>query len=87
VVIPSPSATVALGGQVYEIRTDGYLVTSIINPTHKLALGLNKEQITTSTGESRMPDYSEITTVQQLIDLVAFLQSHYTVIPPPQGPM
>jgi mono/diheme cytochrome c family protein len=87
VVIPSPSATVALGGQVYEIRTDGYLVTSIINPSHKLARGLNKEQVTTSTGESRMPDYSEITTVQQLIDLVAFLQSHYTVIPPPQGPM
>ncbi len=87
VVIPSPSAMVALGGQVYEIRTDGYLVTSIINPSHKLARGLNKEQITTSTGESRMPDYTEIMTVQQLIDLVAFLQSHYTVIPPPQGPM
>jgi len=87
VVIPSPSAMVALGGQVYEIRTDGYLVTSIINPSHKLVRGLPKEQITTSTGESRMPDYTEIMTVQQLTDLVAFLQSHYTVIPPPQGPM
>ena len=87
VVIPTPSASVILGGQVYEIRTDGYLVTSIMNPSHKLARGLNKEQITTSTGESKMPDYSEIMTVQQLIDLVAFLQSRYTVVPPPQSPL
>ncbi len=87
VVIPSPSASVVLGGHVFEIRTDGYLVTSIINPSHKLARGLNKGQITTSTGESKMPDYSEIMTVQQLIDLVAFLQSRYTVVPPPQSPM
>ncbi len=87
VVIPTPSASVILGGHVFEIRTDGYLVTSIINPSHKLARGLNKEQITTSTGESRMPDYSEIMTVQQLINLVAFLHSSYTIVPPPQSPM
>lgn len=86
-VIPSPSASVVLGGQVYEIRTDGYLVTSIIHPSHKLARGLQKERITTSVGESRMPDYSEIMTVQQLIDMVAFLQSRYTVVPPPQSPL
>ena len=87
VLIPSPSATVALGGQVYEIRTDGYLVTSIINPSHRLVRGLTEEQVTTSVGESKMPDYIEIMTVQQLTDLVSFLQSHYTVIPPPQAPM
>ncbi len=87
VVIPSPSASVVLGGHVFEIRTDGYLVTSIIHPSHKLARGLAKEQVTTSTGESKMPDYSEIMTVQQLIDMVAFFQSRYTVVPPPQSPM
>jgi len=86
-IIPNPSATVVLGGQVFEIRTDGYLVTSIINPSHELARGLNKKQITTSTGESRMPDFSEIMTVHQLIDLVAFLHSRYTFVPPPQSPM
>lgn len=86
-VITNPSATVVLGGQVFEIRTDGYLVTSIIDPSHELARGLNKEQITTSTGESRMPDYSEIMAIQQLIDLVDFLQSRYTVVPPPQSPL
>ncbi len=87
VVIPTPSASVVLGGQVFEIRTDGYLVTSIINPSHKLVRGFKEEQITTSTGESRMPDYSEIMIIQQLIDRVAFLQSRYTVIPPPQSPL
>ncbi len=87
VVIPSPSASVVLGGPVFEIRTDGYLVTSIIHPSHKLARGLNEEQITTNTGESRMPGYSDIMTVRQLIDLVGFLQSRYTVVPPPLSPM
>ena len=86
-LIPLPSASVVLGGQVFEIRTDGYLVTSIINPSHKLVSGLDKEEITTSTGESRMPDYSDIMTVRQLIDLVAFLQSRYTVVPVPQSPL
>ena len=86
-LIPLPSASVVLGGQVFEIRTDGYLVTSIINPSHKLARGLEKEEITTSTGESRMPDYSDLMTVRQLIDLVAFLQSRYTVVPVPQSPL
>ena len=86
-LIPLPSASVVLGGQVFEIRTDGYLVTSIINPSHKLASGLGKEEITTSAGESRMPDYSDIMTVRQLIDLVAFLQSRYTVVPVPQSPL
>ncbi len=87
VVIPTPSALVVLGGQVYAIRTDGYLVTSIIHPSHELAGGLDKEEITTDAGESIMPDFSDIMTVQQLVDIVAFLQSRYTVIPPPQGPM
>jgi mono/diheme cytochrome c family protein len=86
-VVPLPSASVVLGGQVFEIRTDGYLVTSIIHPSHKLARGLDKEEITTSTGESRMPGYSDIMTVRQLIDLVAFLQSRYTVVPVPQSPL
>ncbi len=86
-LIPLPSASVVLGGQVFEIRTDGYLVTSIIHPSHKLARGLDKEEITTSTGESRMPDYNDIMTVRQLIDVVAFLQSRYTVVPVPQSPL
>ncbi len=86
--LPAPTAEppvpVVLGGEVFEVRTDGYLLTSIIHPSHKIAQGYHKEQMTTSTGESRMPDHSDVMTVRQLIDLVAFLQSTYNVIPPPQ---
>ena len=77
-----PPVPVALGGTVHEVRTDGYLVTSIINPSHKLA-GYPKDQVSTE-GQSRMPDTTADMTVRQLVDLVAYLQSRYEVVPPPQ---
>jgi sulfur-oxidizing protein SoxX len=73
-----------LGGKVFEVRTDGYLVTSIIYPSHRLAPGFRKADITTADEESRMPIHNESMTVSQLIDLVAFLQAHYQVVPPPR---
>jgi mono/diheme cytochrome c family protein len=84
IVLPPTPVSVVLGGQVFEIRTDGYLVTSIMNPSHELARGYPKERVTTPSGESRMPDFSDFMTVRQLIDLVAFLQSRYTIVSPPQ---
>jgi len=81
VELPQPTAQppvpVTLGGQVTEVMTDGYLVTSIINPSYELAL-YPKEQITVN-GKSRMPDYADKITARQLTDVVAFLQSHYSV--------
>ncbi len=75
------SSPLTLGGEVYEVRTDGYLVTSVIHPSHKLARGYPKEQIAVGK-ESRMPRYGDRMTVQELVDLVAFLQSRYRVLPP-----
>jgi hypothetical protein len=72
---------VVLGGEVQEVRTDGYLVTSIIHPSHKL--GPYPRGEVAVDGESRMPDYTRSMTVRQLIDVVAYLQSHYRVTPPP----
>ena len=60
----------------YEM-SDGYLVTSIINPSHQLA-HYPASQITQG-GKSRMPYYAEQITVRQLTDMVAFLQSRYGV--------
>ena len=71
-------AKVALGGEVSRIATYGELVTSIINPSHRLASGHQVEDIA-SDGVSRMKNYNEVLTVQQLCDLVAFLQSKYTL--------
>ena len=86
VELPSPEVAqpvmVNLGGQVRNVRTYGELVTSIINPSHRLAKGYKKELIQVN-GKSRMTDYTEVMTVRQMINLVAFLQSRYEVILPP----
>lgn len=77
--LPEPDAgiaTVRLGGDVSEIRTDGYLVTSIIHPSHRAKQSQRIED------ESPMPDYSRMT-VRQLIDLVAYMQTRYRLVPAP----
>ena len=73
---------VVLGGEVLYVRTDGELVTAIVNPSHELAQGYPRELIE-SDGKSRMKDYSDEMTVRQLVDLVAFLHSCYKTVPPP----
>jgi sulfur-oxidizing protein SoxX len=79
--LPQPTARppvmVALGGERTQEMPDGYLVTSIIYPDYRLA-AYPKELITVN-GKSRMPDYTDKMTVRQLADVVAFLQSRYTV--------
>ena len=78
----SPAQTIfTLGGEVTRIRTYGELVTSVINPSHGLAPGFKEEQLQ-GNKLSPMPQFNEIMTVQQMIDLVAFLQSHYTQLEP-----
>lgn len=72
---------VELGGKVSRVKTYGELVTSIINPSHKLADGYAKDLVS-EDGESNMYVYNRHMTVQELIDLVMFLQSKYEVVPP-----
>ncbi len=72
-----PPVPVVLGGERAEPVTDGYLVASIIYPNARLA-PYPRNQITAG-GVSRMPDYRDRLTVRQLTDIVAFLQSRYTV--------
>lgn len=71
---------VAIGGRVGRIQTYGELVTSIINPSHKLATGYRKDDIA-EEGHSKMTNYNEIMTVSDLVHLVAFLQSKYDLKP------
>jgi sulfur-oxidizing protein SoxX len=72
---------IVLGGASTRVRTYGELVTSIINPSHRLITGFPTEQVSRE-GESLMPVLNSVMTVQQLIDLVALLQSSYSVVPP-----
>jgi hypothetical protein len=76
-----PTIDVRLGGQVSRIKTYGDLVTSIINPSHKLSRGKNKMTVT-EEGDSKMTVYNDMMTVQQLVDLTTFLQDTYTVYVP-----
>ena len=74
-----PPIMVALGGEVVRVETYGELVTSIIHPSHRLAKGYPMDRIQ-SGGYSKMTNFNHQMTVRQMIDLVAFLQSHYTKI-------
>jgi L-cysteine S-thiosulfotransferase len=78
-----PPVPVVLGGPVSQPIPDGYLVTSIINPSYKLARYPVAE--ITAGGGSRMPHYADRMTVQQLTDIVEFLQAQYTLRPSPRG--
>jgi hypothetical protein len=78
---------VELGGVTTRVHTYGELVTSIINPTHKIAPRYPRDQIT-SGGESVMAlaYLNDVMTVQQLVDLVAFLETTYNIVPPEVQP-
>ena len=69
---------IRLGGEVARIGTYGELVTSIINPSHRLAKGHPTEEVS-EDGHSLMRNYNDVLTVRQLIDLTAFLQSRYVL--------
>jgi len=85
-IVPSSLETasefrVVLGGEVTYTPTDGDLVTSIINPSYRLASGYSRETISV-LGRSNMRSYNGSLTVRQLTDLVAFLHSQYKVVQP-----
>ena len=71
---------VKLGGEVNRISSYGELVTSIINPSHKLARGYKRTDVAVE-GESKMANYNDVMSVARLIDIVAFLQSQYKLQP------
>lgn len=69
---------VELGGQVSKVKTYGELITAIINPSHQLATGY-AEEVVSEGGESNMYIYNSHMTVQELIDIVMYLQPKYDV--------
>lgn len=76
-----PEIAFQLGGQVTRIKSYGDLVTSIINPSHRIAHSYVSDTKTES-GESRMSIYNEVMTIQQLVDLTTYLQDSYEVVRP-----
>lgn len=83
--LPRPTATpmvdVVLGGLAVREPTDGELLTAILNPPHELYPAGEEERITVD-GKSRMTNYNDVITAQQLLDLVAFLHDRYETARP-----
>jgi sulfur-oxidizing protein SoxX len=78
-----PIAQVELGGKTTYVKTYGELVTSIINPSHKIAPPYRESGVPEGQSLMTYAYLNEAMTVQQLVDLVAFLQPTYQVVPPP----
>lgn len=85
VELPAPSSkgpiSFFIGGEVTRLRTYGDLVTSIINPSHGVAPGFDKKQME-GAKLSPMPEFNNVMTVAQMIDLVAFLHPRYKTLAP-----
>ena len=70
-----------IGGETTRVKNYGDLVTSIINPSHKI----NREyliQMRRMVDVSPMSSYNEVMTVQELVDLVTFLHGEYELLVP-----
>lgn len=73
---------VQLGGDTTLVKTYAQLVTSIINPSHKIVpRAIKLESVVKEDGTSKMRIYNDVMTVSELIDIVAFLQPKYEVKP------
>ncbi|WJG07691.1 c-type cytochrome [Aliiglaciecola sp. LCG003] len=72
--------TIKLGGSSPKVTTYAQLVTSIINPSHKISRRHPFGSVD-ENGKSKMTNINDALTVSELIDLVAFLQPHYKVKP------
>lgn len=82
--LPEPEeifeVSLSLGGEVHQIKTYADLVTSIINPSHKIVTRYPRE-LASKDGVSKMPIYNDLITVTDLTDLVTFLESKYVLKP------
>jgi len=74
--VANPATGVKLGGLGMREPSDGELLTSIVNPSAHLYPAGEAERIESGNG-SRMANLNESMTVQNLIDIVAFLHERY----------
>jgi sulfur-oxidizing protein SoxX len=79
-IMKNPELSIKLGGKSVVVKTYAELVTSIINPSHKIARGYPKSLVQVDK-MSKMAVYNDIMTVTELVDVVVFLQSQYELIP------
>ena len=77
---------IQLGGEVYKVQSYGELLTSIVNPEHKkLTKHLKQLPEEAKQLDSPMPEFNDVMSVRQLIDLTEFLHSRYEKLQRYQG--
>jgi len=79
----SAPVRVLLGSRTGRVKSYGQLVTSIVNPSHRVS-GRYIQGQASADGDTQMARYNDVLTVTQLTDLVAFLQAHYERIDYPR---
>jgi hypothetical protein len=70
----SPGVPITLGGAHARSRSHAELMTAIVNPSHEIAPGF-KEELVRSGSKSRMGTYAHIMTIQQLVDILEYLEA------------
>ena len=85
--LPEPatvsSPLLELGGETSRVKAYSELVTSVINPNHRISERYREQLSQPALGrlETQMPTtHVDTMTVRQLIDIVAFLDSRYVLI-------
>lgn len=78
--INNPDINVLLGGKSTKVKTYADLVTSVINPSHKIRKGYPLA-VVSEYGKSKMTVFNDEMTVTELINLVTFLETQYELIP------
>ena len=81
---PEPELVLEIGGEVYRVKNEGELLTSVINPTHVVSQEYITKLESTNRGsaESPMPYYGDAMTITEMINLVAFLRAQYSKLMP-----
>lgn len=78
--LPEPAEAgpvrVLLGTRAGRTKSYNELVTSVVNPSHRLSSRYRPDEVS-DAGESLMVSYNDVLTVTQLTHIVAFLQAHY----------
>jgi sulfur-oxidizing protein SoxX len=73
--------SVQLGGKFLRVKHYGDLLTSIVNPDHRVLPPYNEDSSVEGAPGSPMPDFTQTMTVEQLIDVVEFLHGKYEKMP------
>ncbi|MDX2145734.1 MAG: c-type cytochrome [Rhodospirillaceae bacterium] len=73
-----PLMTLRLGGETDRIETYDDLLVSVVNPSHVISKNFPGVKVSEG-GKSKMPNYNDVMSVTELVDLFAYLQSQYTL--------